>query len=145
MQLLKRWGLRIWDAAHAGFAVLFGRLELRSMKPTSRVRQSAEHAKALLEVTSVLEMMHAMISRMGARESRAAKKLLDEVGGAEDLPAATALPMSTGDRKKALRAYVTAQRYGTGGTPPPSAPASVAQPVENPNGDDQLELDEGDP
>ncbi len=148
MQLLKRWVLRIWDAGHAACAVLFGRLELRNMRPTSQVKQSAEHARALLEVTSVLEMMHAMISRMGARESRAAKKLLDAELRTDDATAQSNGPgqnASPIDRKRALRAYMTAKRFGTGALPPPPVVAPVAPAVDNSNGDEQLELDEGEP
>ena len=144
MQLLKRWVLRLWDAGHAACAVLFGTLELRSMKPTRQVKQSAEHAKAMLEVTSLLEMMHNMISRMGARESRAAKKILSEVGeqvGPSGTEVPSTSPMSTKDRKQQLRAYVSAQRFG-GVAPPPAPPEAPPAALENPNGDDQLELEE---
>ena len=142
MRLLKTGLLRLWDAGHAAFAILFGRLEVRNMRPTSKVKQSAEHAKAMLEVTSLLEMMHAMISRMGARESRAAKKILEgDLGDAPPAVSAAPRPMSAKDRKQALRAYVSAQRYG-GVAPPPAPLEAPTAALENPNGDEQLELEE---
>lgn len=142
MRLLKTGVIRLWDAARACFGILFGRLEVRNMRPTSKVKQSAEHGKAMLEVASLLEMMHAMISRMGARESRAAKKILE--GDLGDAPASATepqRPMSSKDRKQALRAYVSAQRFG-GVAPPPAPPSAPPAALENPNGDDQLELEE---
>lgn len=130
-RLLKTVTIRLWDAVRTFFAVLFGTLERRNMKPTLRLRQNAELENALLEVNSVLERLHGWTTRQGARESRAAKKALDSDFGAGG-PEVTPHPgPSTSSRKSMLRAY-----YHGRGAPPPVAP------VPNNNGDEQLEMHE---
>jgi hypothetical protein len=154
MHLLQTMGKRLWDAVRVFVAVLFGTLTPRTLTPTARVRHAAALQADLLEVASLLEKMHAWTSRMAARDSRAAKKLLDEggdehgepVGAAQALAGATGAPLSTSDRKQMLRRYVTAQRFGfEAPAPPPVASSPEAEPqIPLFAGDGDDNLDNGD-
>ena len=131
MQVLRTGARRIWDAVHAFFAVLWGRIEIRSLPATQQVRHAARHQKMLLELSGVLEQMNAWTSRMSARDSRAAKKTLAEAGPAELVQPLA--PMTQHDRKVALRAYVAARRQGLPGVPPPAAVTTMPPPLQLPN------------
>lgn len=137
MQVLKTGVRRIWDAAHAFFGVLWGRIEIRQLPATQRVMHDVQHQRMLLELASMLEQMHAWTSRMSARDSRAAKKALSSDTPAE--PLIPIAPMTQSDRKRALRAYVQAQRHGVPGVPPPAAvtamPAQLEPPASDGDGD----------
>ena len=133
MSLVTMGGRRIWDAVRAFVAVLWGRIEIRSLPPTQRVRDAVKTQKMLLELSSMIEQMHAWTARMSARDSRAAKRALTELGAEE--PAAPAAPISQRDRKTALRAYVAARRQGLPGVPPPPAVTTVPAQLELPSQD----------
>jgi hypothetical protein len=125
MQVLKTGAKRLWDAAHAFVAVLWGRREIKNLSPTLQVKHAARHQKMLLELASVLEQMHAWTSRMSARDSRAAKQVLKadaETGAAA--PAVGAVTIK--DRKQLLRAYVSARQRGLQGVLPPPYVAALA-------------------
>ena len=141
MHLLTTLGKRLWDAVAAFFAVLFGKLTPRKLTATARVKHAAALQTDLLEVASLLEKMHAWTSRMAARDSRAAKKLLDE-GAGEDVhvhtPAVSGA-VSPHDRKMMLRAFVTAQDFGLPAAPPPPV---VAAPAAELDGDEPSEVED---
>jgi hypothetical protein len=130
MHLLATVGKRLWDAVTAFVGVLSGRVTPRKLSPTARVRHAAALQADLLEVASLLEKMHAWTSRMAARDSRAAKKLLEEFPG-DDQPGvaagSVAPPVAPGDRKMQLRRFMTARAMGLDGVPPPYVPGSATR------------------
>lgn len=141
MRLLSTLGKRLWDAVSAFVAVLLGRVTTRKLTATQRVKHAAALQNDLLEVASLLEKMHAWTSRMAARDSRAAKKILDDEGPPSVGQPMVATPALVGeDRKTQLRRYMTAQRYGVAGVPPPSAPPVVTEDLSlaETNGDDAV-------
>lgn len=145
MRLLSTVGKRLWDAVHAFVAVLLGRLTPRRLTPTQRVKHAAALQTDLLEVASLLEKMHAWTSRMAARDSRAAKKILDADADVAPVGAASGPtpPLSGKDRKAMLRAYMTAKNFGFPGVPPPPPPAPEQRlELEDLNGDGALEVED---
>lgn len=140
MRLLSTVWKRSWDAVHAFAAVLLGRATTKKLTPTQRVKHAAALQNDLLEVASLLEKMHAWTSRMAARDSRAAKKILDGEPEPEILnpgaPPGSSPVLATRDRKAMLRAYVTAQKWGTGGVPPPPPPEQLS--LVDANGDEPV-------
>jgi hypothetical protein len=154
MHLLQTLVKRLWDAAAAFVGVLSGRMTSKPLTPLARVKHNALLQGELLEVASLLEKMHAWTSRMAARDSREAKKLLEEEGGevpgevrGAALPAgATGAPLSPADRKLMLRRYVTAQRFGLEAPAPPPVASTPATEPELPlfAGDGDDNLDNGD-
>ena len=145
MRLLTTLGKRLWDAVSAFVAVLFGRLTTRKLTATQRVKHAAALQNDLLEVASLLEKMHAWTSRMAARDSRAAKKILDGEEPAPGVNTGQVAPPLTGqDRKAMLRRYVTAQRYGIAGVqPPPPPPVEPEQfSLAETNGDEPVNVED---
>jgi len=144
MRLLLTPGKRLWDAVTAFVVVLFGRATTKKLTATQRVKHAAALQNDLLEVASLLEKMHAWTSRMAARDSRAAKRILDseEAPAVGASPAATA-PLTGRDRKALLRRYWTAQSLGLPGVPPPP-PAAAPEQLElaDANGDDPVTVED---